>query len=99
MSQSREPVEFVISVSILESYVFALNITKLIEKPYNLVALGGHAGSSTAEQPSDFSQLWRLLRVGGRAKRQEKSDKSQRKKEFLHCFSFTASASPFTPIE
>jgi hypothetical protein len=39
----------------LESYVFALNITKLMEKPYNFVALGGHAGSSTAEQPSDFS--------------------------------------------
>ena len=32
MSQTREPVEFVISVSILESYVFALNITKLMER-------------------------------------------------------------------
>jgi hypothetical protein len=39
MSQSREPVEFVISISILESYVFALNIIKLMEKPYNFVAL------------------------------------------------------------
>jgi hypothetical protein len=86
ISQGGEPVELIISVSILDSYVLALDIPELTElSPYFLS--GGRSG--TGSEKANLSYLCRLLRLGGEANSKEHGAQSQTKHFSDHNFPLT----------